>query len=593
MVSPQIVYTAIYAGLRLYRAGYTAYVDSTRNRALTLPLPRAPQNLTVPAAIKFFRKDDEQIKAFIADEKNERLRGMLKKLNEGENLPQELAPEFLQLYTIAFWSTQSVGSDAKLDPSGVNADELISLLTIRQWSETEAPGKVTALQQIAGTLVNVAVDYFAHTPGLISSNRPEGRALMAFLETIDDVDFAATPLTDLAGSLLVGVLDGVNSVPEIISGGAREQELVRDITRALAVSANQHLATASEDEKRSAGSWLQLIAHSIVKSGAETILADPVRFLSVQPGAEVNVVQQVGGTLTDLVIGKDELQFRSLVSGESLNKITRSVLSAVAENPDVLKIGNDGFKSLIQELAKDLSQRENLFSDDLLPDILRLVLEKSAQNLDLIWPAGSQSPRDHLLVTATSELLKALSESVSADQGLPKLSKAQVLSIAETVLDEVVDNPAWLLERVNGQSTLGTGLKAVLTSLGNQETDRLNAETLVAALRSGLLAAATRHSLLKKIDGPGADAGKVALEAAIDAIIDTVNGETVPANTKWRLMRNSSLQFLIETGLASLAENGAEQKHIDALRAEITLLIQISYGLEEYRKRLDARLKAA
>ena len=52
MVSPQIVFTAIHAGLRLYRAGYTAYVDSTRNRALKLPLPRAPEQLTVIATLK-------------------------------------------------------------------------------------------------------------------------------------------------------------------------------------------------------------------------------------------------------------------------------------------------------------------------------------------------------------------------------------------------------------------------------------------------------------------------------------------------------------------------------------------------------------
>ncbi len=248
---------------------------------------------------------------------------------------------------------------------------------------------------------------------------------------------------------------------------------------------------------------------------------------------------------------------------------------------------------MIQELAKDLSERKDIFSDDLLPEILRLVLDKSAQNLDLIWPAGSESPRNHLLVIATTELLKALSESAATAKAWPKLSKAQMASIAGNVFDEVVDNPAWLLEKANGQSALGTGLKAVLTSLGNQQTDRLNTETLVVALRSGLMAAATHRSLLEKVSGSGADAGKVALEAALDAIIDTVNGDSTPADTKWRLMRNSSLQFLIKIGLASLAENGVEQKHIDALRAEIALLIQISYGFEEYQKRLDARLKAA
>ena len=590
MVSPQIVFTAIQAGLRLYRAGYTAYVDSTRNRALTLPLPRGPRSPNVTTVLTFFTETKEG-KAIAAVEKNERLRWLLNELDQ-RDLPQPLSKELLQIYSVAFWQTQSDDPNVDLGPSPVNADEFISLLTIRQWSESEAPGNLTALQQVAGTLVNIAVDYFAHTPGLISSNRPEGRALLVFLETIDDVDFAAAPLPDIVGNILVGVLDGVNAVPEIISGGAREQDLIKNVTRALTVSANQHLADASTEEKRKAGTWLQLIAHSVVKSGAETILSDPVRFLGVQPGAEVNIVQQVGTSLTDLIIGDDELELGALLSGEALNKITKALLMAVAENPEVLKIGNDGFKSLIQELAQDLAQRKDLFGDDLLPDILRLVLEKSAANLALIWPAGSDSTRNHLLVTATSELLQALAES-AAGGGWPKLSKGQMLSIADNVFDEVVDNPAWLLERVNGQSALGTGLKAVLTSLGGQPADKINTETLIVALRSGLMAAATDRSLLEKLPAPGTDAGKVALGAAIDAIIGTVNGDTVPADRKWRLLRNSSLQALIEIGLASLAENGSAQKHIDALKEEITLLIQLSYGFEEYKNRLDARLQAA
>jgi len=335
-----------------------------------------------------------------------------------------------------------------------------------------------------------------------------------------------------------------------------------------------------------------LIAHSVVKSGAATILADPVRFLSVRPGAEANVVHQVGAALTELVIGKDEIKLRALLSGEALGKITKALLSAVAQNPDVLQVGNDGFKSLIRELALDLASRQDLFSDGLLPDILQLVLEKSAANLALLWPAGSDSPTNHLLVGATSQLLNALAES-AADGAWPRLTRGQMLSIAETVFDEVADNPAWLIERVNGHSALGTGLKAVVTSLGNQPAAKINTNTLMVALRAGLMAAATDRSLLKKLPVPGTDAGKVALEAAIDAIIETVNGDTVPADRKWRLMRNSSLQALIEIGLGSLAENGSQQKHIDALRVELTLLIQMSYGFADYKDRLDARLKAA
>jgi hypothetical protein len=590
MVSPQIVFTAIHAGLRLYRAGYTAYVDSTRNRALTLPLPRGPNAPAADTAFKFFTRDIEG-KAIAAAEKNERLRWLLDQLDQDDQSP-DLEKELVQIYSVAYWSTRSDDPGVDMGPAPVNPDEFISLLTIRQWSQSEAPGKLTALQQVAGTLVNIAVDYFAHTPGLISGNRPEGRVLLVFLEAIDDIDFAAAPLPDIAGNILVGLLDGVNAAPEIISGGAREQELIKNVTRTLTASANRHLADATAAEKRHAGAWLRLIAHAVVKSGAETILSDPVRFLSLRPGAEANVVQQVGTTLTDLVIGRDEIQLGALLSGEALDKITKTLLTAVAENPQVLKIGNDGFKSLIRQLARELAQRQDLFSDDLLPDILQLVLQSSAANLTLIWPAGSDSPKNHLLVAATSELLNALAES-AGDGAWPRLSRGQMLSIAGSIFDEVVDNPAWLLERVNGRSALATALKAVLTSLGNQPADKINTDTLMVALRAGLMAAATDRALLKKLPATGTDAGKVALEAAIDAIIGTVNGDSVPGDRQWRLLRNSSLQALIEIGLGSLAANGTGPKHIDVLRAEMALLIQASYGFEDYKNRLDASLKAA
>ena len=61
---------------------------------------------------------------------------------------------------------------------------------------------------------------------------------------------AAAPLSDTIGHILVGVLDGVNAVPEMISGGAREQDLIKNVARTLTESASRHLADASAAEKR-------------------------------------------------------------------------------------------------------------------------------------------------------------------------------------------------------------------------------------------------------------------------------------------------------------------------------------------------------
>lgn len=50
-------------------------------------------------------------------------------------------------------------------------------MTVRQWSQGELGDRPSALQRVAGTLVNIAVDYFVHTPGAISDKRPSDRVL--------------------------------------------------------------------------------------------------------------------------------------------------------------------------------------------------------------------------------------------------------------------------------------------------------------------------------------------------------------------------------------------------------------------------------
>ncbi len=586
MTSPEVVLFAIQASLRLYAAGRKAYVDGTRDRALTLPLPRAP-GLDTSAAVDWFTLDPVGRKIAQA---NRRVLWLLKQ--EPRTLHQEA--ELRQLFVVFYSENNPTAEDATPGAGSITGSELSALLEIRQWSEAEDTGRRTALQQIAGTLVNIAVDYFAHMPGAVSQNRPEGRALFTFLQVIDDVDFANTPVNDIAGDLLVAVLDSVAASPTLLSGGEKEQLFLEKVTRTLAESAKLHLANASELEKRDASAWLQLVARALVKGGADSVLSNPVLFLGVQPGAEESLAKDVGATIADLVIGEDRVTFRPLLSGEGLNTVVKAALTSVAKNPDLLKMDKQGFKNVVLAVARDLGKQPNLMTADILPEIVRLVLEKSADNMDLIWGKDFSDPGKHLLVVASQQLLEALAMEPDDGKWSPTLTKDQVLRVAEVVFDEVIDNPDWLTKRAGEASPiLNVAVTAALDSLREQDGRRLSTEVGVAALQASVTAVAVRLPLLDPLPPRGQGAGKVALTAALDAIFETILDDALDTSTRWPLARNSALQTLVEVGLEKLAKIGAEQKHIDVLRTQLGHLIDGSLDLDQFASALETQLRAA
>jgi hypothetical protein len=585
MLAADTVVFAIRASLRLYRSMGKAYADSTRGKALVLPLPRAP-GIEVDSAVSWFTLDDKGREVAAEHTRVQRLVSQddLSALEE-----RELTDIYQTLYA------KHVGfADMSHDWSGgLEPDEMGALLEIRQWSlDEDAPR--TLLQQIAGSVVNIAVDYFAQTPGAVSMERPQGRALHGFLQAIDHVDFANSPVADVAGEVLVGVLDGVAANPGLMGGGEKEQQLVIAVTSTLATSAKKHLATdAPTTDKWQAGVWLGLSARALIKGGADTVLANPSRFFHVDEPSS-RLIEAVGGTVAALVIGEQRVSFRPLMSAEGLETVTRSALVAVARNPRILRADNRGIENILVALAKDLASRPRLASDDLFPDMARLVLERTADNLDLLWGKTASKPGNHLLVVATRSLMRELARPRPGATWSPSLTPVQILDVAELVLDEVVDNPQWLLtEAGEANDRLSTAVAAILESLAKTDGRRLNSETGVQVLLAGIQAVSTNVSLLRKLPPGGRDAGRVALSAILDAIFATAFADEGDADARWRLAQNSSIEFLIDTTLPLAAEAGAGQDQVDQARQVLESLAKGESSLEDLAADLKRSLAEA
>lgn len=579
---------AIQAGLRLYGASRKAYADSVRGQALILPLPRAPR-VKVDSAETWFLTQPPGIKV---RQNTPRIQWLL---NRTPRCEEEKA-ELIDLY-LFYWSIANPSEEDSNDVRGaLSSDEMLALLEVRQWSDNEASDMASPLQTITGTLVNIAINYFAQTPGIVSEDRPMGRALKAFFKAMDDTDFAALPPKEIATGIMVAVLDTVSAYPDLLSGGENEQKLIVNVSKSLAESAKGFLEDATDMERRDAAVWLQLIGHSVFKGAAETVLADPGRYFNAKPGAQSEIVVEVGTTITNLLLGEQRLDFKKLFSAGGLDKVVKSTLAAVAKNPEILKLNNKGIENIIVAVAEDLSAAGDKISSDIFPEVVRLILDNSAENLDLLWGNSFQDPRRNLLVTATSTLLKSLAKAPQPGSTWnPAFTPDQLIEMVNAVLDEVVNNPAWVVDDAgNASPYLGAAVEAIIGALRKVPDNRISSETGVAVLRAGVGAAALRLSLLDELPASSGKPARAAITEALDAIFGEIFADGVGTDANWDLARNSTLQTLVEIGLDKLAKHGASEADIEKLRQAIRELIgqDIPFNPETFAVRLDSLLAA-
>ena len=603
MISAEVVLVAIQAAVRLYSGLRNAYVTSVRDATLTLPLPRAPGQSMADIVNWFQGQAKPQHRpvpgSWLAD-----------LINKFPNFTPAEQETLRQAYAVCYAEENGPTVDAKggvlvpTAPVPVSAADFLAFTEVQQWAKDQPGAPRSGFQLVAGTLIDVAVFWFANKPGAVSTDHPEGRALLAFLKGVEKVDFANTAPPELLGQVLVGVLDTVAAEPRLVVGGRKEETLVTNVAKALATALDQRFKKPrTDDEANDAASWAQLVARALLKAGADTVLANPKLFLGVKDGDASAVVQEVGATFLDLLFPDDpqdqgQIALRSLVSGTGLEALVRAALKAVGEHPGVLALGQkrQGLTALIADLA-------TTFADAKLPpsaaaafsDIVQTVLEKSAEHLDSVWGGDKKDVERNLLVIATRQVLAALA--AAAKGGGPVFTTAQTIALFDAVLAEIIENPGWVeahVSEIGDSSVLSAALEAVLTSLRGQSLGALSGETAVAILKAALKAGGLQLALLHEIPPGGRDAGKIAVEAVIDAVfIELTKGD---ANAKWRVARGSALVVLFEISLNAAAKAAASdaktQACVDVVRVVVALYVQSGMSLDEFGRQLADRLKA-
>jgi len=561
--TPDTIIFAVQAALKLGQAARQAYVDSTRNRGLALPNPEMFSEVTAKAAAKFFI-------VHAGDYRPPGLSEILAKIGERTDSTvtkrerRQLVDFYIE-YRLADPDTQAEMS-ASIDGSFFTESALSSMLEIRQW-ERGAEG-VKPLQRVAGTIVEILVDYYATTPGAFNEKAPHGKSIRVLLTTLDKIEFSTVPIHDLPEKLVVATIESIAKHPDFLTGDKDTQELIQVTATALGKDVKARIETfrtnrpnGNLDVEQRIVDWGELVFRSVLSSGGKLVAEDPKRFLGIKDDGTDALVNHVGVAALDFVLSQPVGSIDKAFGREGLDVIVRASLRAVGEHPEILtETDNLGLKKMLSEVATTLGQFDALVAPGTLPEVARVVLEKGGQNLPLIWP-DKNDPKRHLLISAASKTLAVLTEKPAGGKWTPTFGKPQLIEVMEFTLDEFVQNPGWLINATGERSgTLEVAVSAVVDVLKKKADNRLSPETGIAVLRASLNAVAGRKKLLEELPG-----GQLAVSAVIDTVISKIFDETLDDAVTWAMVRHEVITKTVESALDAFAISAAGEAEIAAL----------------------------
>ena len=579
-----LVIFAIRAGLKLGQQGRIAYAEATIKRELVLPLPNFNPEASQGTADGYF---SGQGKIYL--EALPRLKELYDKSIKGQDLSDSEKREYVEYYLDFKREDDIRAGIIRGDEIGLTTEALLSLVKVRQWSLQKSPFP-SAYQRILGTLIEVGIDYFSRNPDLIDSKSATGRALLGFLNSIDDLDLASGEPDVLAQKLFVAAIESISENPDLLGADRATEHLVETFSRGLVADINRHVAKIGEKDltkKERLYDWAQVVLRSILSSSGSVILENPSTYLAIDQPAQQSLVSSVGRAILDLLIEDETLNLENLFTRRAIDNLVGAALTTLSEYPSLLGVDNLGIKKILSQVAGELASSVKELGPDMLPEIMRIILEKTAVNAELVWPDGFQDPSKHLLITASKELLEELAKPpTDGSKWKPRLSRDQILDVLEITLDEVVRNPQWLIEMADGTDAyLGAAVKAAINALEKVPPNRITASTAGAVIKEVIRAISRRRDFLDKIS-VGEKTGMV-IELALENIVERILSDDADRKTRWALAREEVFEDIVEIVLDQLEQTGMSPESIQLLDKALEKSVQRlasggSWGIPEF-----------
>jgi len=571
VASAELILFAIRAGVRLGAEARRAYVDHTRQRELTLPLPHVNLAPDLTSAITWFSDEGERYLDEVP-----RLRALHEYVTRSGVTPDlDEKSEYMALYDeLQRVEVLRLGGEPLVLAGGGALDfgAVLALVRLKQFEKGD-PREPRTLPRFAGTIVELGIDYFATVPGALNRSSQGARVVAGVVDGLDRIPFAEIEfdeegMREIAGRLLIAALETLSSQPELVTGDANIQELVAVATEGLACDVARGLKRMPDDlaAQERLAEWGELVFRSLLTTAGRKVVAEPARYLGVEDEARAVLVRRVGSAFLDVATRDADLDLRRAFGREGLDALASAALEAVAEHPELVLGDDDRFARLVGAIASDLAKEPTLFRADVIPEVGRLVLLHGGRNLPLIWK--TDDPHEHLLLTAAQTTLSILAaEPPQGARWQPRFGRGDLLTVVDTVLDELSANPGWLIQAGRDMdANLGVALEAVLGVLRRRADDRLGASLAAEVLRESVKAVALRQELLAE----SAPEAVPFVAAAIDAVFEQLFKPGVDAHAQWQLLRTEAVRALVRIALRELASRSTLDAEALAALATVT-----------------------
>ncbi len=544
-LTAEAIIFAINSAIKLGRNVQKAYAESLKSREILLPLPRFSGEPALLTVEEFFNNRDKIEGGARFVSKIERLHFLHTTYSESGLEKEEDKAEYISYY-VHFYDLQQQDNQVirlndqdapiQIDDSRLNVNDLLSLLRIRQY-ENPKMAKTSALQIVAGTLVEIGIDYFNQVPGALNSNSSFGKAMQSFLAALDDIPFsdgeAFREMSHLIlPKLFITAAEVVGEFSSEISSDEKLQQFIQATSKGLAndlfekvqkIKKDTALGALQKDEESDKTvRWGQLVLRSMVKNAGTYVFSSPAELFDTNDGGS-QLIQSTGGALLEIILSDpDKIDIGKAFNIESLDRMVKVALSVVAEHPSLVMAPNgekrEGFRNIVIGISKALAE-SGIQRPDFLPELVRLVLEHTAGNLEMLWIPKAEGKGEHLLVIAIKQLLEVISEPIPDATWRPHLSKAQLIAIAENILEEVVDNPEWVRKREEKPTLLKEVLRAVFRALAKiPKHERFSGEVVILLIRISMRTVANSQLVLKKIPWDNEENKVVVLNKALDLV---------------------------------------------------------------------------
>lgn len=587
-----LILFGIQSAIKLGEAFQKSYIDSTIAAPITLPLPNFNSSPDTISAFTFFTSAAGT--PFVS--KTPALAALVSKVSASgpQSLSDSEADSLQAFYQEDFVIQQAslginLSFESNNNPARLNSDDIVSCLTIRQWARNPNP---TMLQALAGTFIDIGVQYLATVPGAISTNSNEGKALQGFLQTAANIDFATQGAGEIVEQLFTATVQTIKNNPAVIGGGSNSQALVSNVLSAVYSKAQQQITAAGGDlsQQDNIRSFAEMLMSTALSSTVKTVFENPGKYLGVGQPGQAALISAVAGSLMDSLTNGSQINLRDLLTPQTLQGIVQSALKVVGQNPEILGTDNKGLTTLITSIATTLSDTSVKLDQDAVPQIIQSILASTAENFTLLVP-DSNNPAQNLLLSVAKEVLTIISVAPPAGSKWTLAFTSQdSLQLANFVFSQVVGNPDWLVKMAGGtQSRMGAVLEAVLNSLRANGTTNLTKAAGLSIVQSVITACASR------LDFFTADpAGNLLLSDALNASIGILFNPGNDAAAKWLMLANDTVPQITNVIFQQLAKDGVTQARLSKLETFLQQTIsQIAGGAAWSLDIFTAQLEAA